>query len=263
MTLGDQQSGPRPAKSHKTVLLLVAGAMIGLFVVGRIFFLSPSTPLQATAAGVPAVRAADLYKQLIGFSSAEDLEGKLKFVRNPSRVRRQIEKVGSGFTEPVVTGHSPLIKDAKRGHLHFYWLDVECRGGTTRTVIFEQTNGGLKLDWESFVHYEPVPWARFVTDRTDMEVAAPFRVVCEIDDYFNFAYDDPARYVNVRIMHPASDDVYWGYANRQSETGQSLVRLTSNRRKARVTLDLRRNVNDHPTQLWIEGISSESWLVSP
>ena len=206
------------------------------------------------------------------FVAAEGIDEKMRFVRHPETTRakmRQYELSKQQVPKEILEFDRSIRKDSL-SKINLLWFRVLTDDLVWRTVTFEDTSDGLKLDWEQFVLYQPMSWE----DYLKFEPSAPlvFRVVVTRDDYFNFRYHDRESYVCYRLRDPMRRDGCWGYAERDSlvaaQIEQQLVKLLGKESHAkqeeiRVMLSLRfveHTDGQSHSQAWIERVVSTSWF---
>ena len=77
-------------------------------------------------------------------------------------------------------------------------LDYRLGKEDWRTAVLERTPSGLKLDWESFVAYEEVPFPEFM-EAADGTSGA-YRVSATMADYYNFRYESEGDYLQAQVL---------------------------------------------------------------
>ncbi|MEZ5325593.1 MAG: hypothetical protein R3F19_11075 [Verrucomicrobiales bacterium] len=178
---------------------------------------------------------------------------------------------GDGLIAPAkVSWIAPLAKsyasDGPNGG-EMILLDYRLESNeATRTAAIEHTGDGFAIDWQSLVHFEPVPLESFLAG----EAADPatFRVILQKDDYFNFEFSDDTHYDCYRMRTSRRGDWIYCYAEKTSYAGQQLTRLME-RAEDRDSPTLRPTLSfaapdqplRSPVQLKIEAVVSSDWIL--
>ena len=95
------------------------------------------------------------------------------------------------------------------------------RNNRAVSANFHRSAGGLRLDWESFVGYCETPMAEFRSARPTKPLV--FRVMVETDDYYNFEFDDPARFLSLRLHSPNGEDYVHGFCQRGTKDAARMI----------------------------------------
>ncbi len=90
-------------------------------------------------------------------------------------------------------------------------------------ALLENDDGVFRVDWESYVAYGEMPLAELFDKRPTTPTL--FRLFAAPSDYYNFEYQDPARYVSVVLAHRDEPPTFYGFAERDSEVGRALFTL--------------------------------------
>lgn len=146
---------------------------------------------------------------LAGVLDAKSIPEALRFVRMKENISdlmvqyshwigggEQIERLFS-FSEATEAGRD------------FLWCNVRLKNSPTRTAVFERTEAGLRLDWESFVHHNEMPWKEFLDQ--EVEESRMFRIVMMRDDYYAYAYADNEEFKCFKIQDALGEASCWGY----------------------------------------------------
>lgn len=209
------------------------------------------------------------------FLNARTIDEQLPLVRHPE------------ITKPRMLVHAeqgrpPLPQVSKFGWAdsapisgkEFMWIDVEFNDGNSRTAVFEVTEEGMKLDWESFVLFADPPMSEFVS-RQPAEPGV-YRVTCTLGDYYNHLYRDEFKFLCLEILGADEVSSCWAYTDTNSEVAVRLAQLfaTSSQRLdpdnpnsksgIRIMLKLHFEKDENGksnSQAWIDDIVSESWMI--
>ena len=166
---------------------------------------------------------------VVGFIRAETVEQRLEFVREPKRLKPLMEAWYAANVPPVdVKGagkldisvpHSKLLEDKGR---NFVILALGVGDSGVHIYAVEQTSGGMKLDWETAIGYQPMPLEEFKKKQPKEGVA--FRVKVKPSDYYNHAFGDENKYRAVELSYPGrSEFKLWGYIDRSARWAETLL----------------------------------------
>ncbi|MCB1097131.1 MAG: hypothetical protein KDN22_16275 [Verrucomicrobiae bacterium] len=218
------------AKNPLDTRLAIGSAIVIAALIGAL--LSFSRPDHTTDAGIPPRKelpelttSLDMRTSIELFLAAESVEERLTLVRHPEETAPRMKE----FYE--VRGHDPqtILQLGSRLHrdtafgLNLVWVDVELDDGRWRTATFEETTGGLKLDWEQWVLFQPMPWEEFVEKGSNE--AKVFRVNVERSDYYNFDYAEEDRFDCFKLTDPLRSQSCWAYSSKGSEASALIERL--------------------------------------
>lgn len=152
------------------------------------------------------------------YLAAKTIEEKLRYVRQPEQMRARMEAYYA--THPltplncrVVTDYQPLTLENR-----LFWRVVaavnEKQG---EAVLLEQiSETEILVDWESHVHYQPMPWETYVQTKPTSTMA--FRVVPESSARYLGEFRDETRWACYRLMEKDSEKLLFGYVARNSPT---------------------------------------------
>jgi hypothetical protein len=219
--------------------LLLGTLLIGFIVLQRKYAPPASAPLPDP---YPVRNYATLdeglsaHEVVKAFLEANGVEEKLKHVRYPELLRpimteyyrtHSAAPVTSQIDRSIEDLHGPLVDRIVIGEKAFIKVSRLLQNSENRIFILEPTTNGLKLDWETSVNYEPMPYQQFVTQRPIQPV--PFRVFVQRHDYYNAPFQNPAKWLCFLLTYPTNPDFHlYGYVERDSFTGKRLVELLSN-----------------------------------
>lgn len=245
---GDTQPKRKFLLSHVIVTLLVVG--VGLAGVGYVLYknyvgrkiehkakmermqevveqiqkneaedFAPTRP-QSTLPKVEVINQAKT--NLSELLDCETPESLFDYVRKPDEIRDRFfgyYKSGRGEL-PIkdwlkVSGDIRIDYDEELKIAIFYAYKDD---GEPWWIVFEETEDGIKLDWESFVRYSEMEVTDFLS--TKPKEAKEFRVLAMIDDYFNYRFDDPRKHVCVRLFDPTESFMFYGYVEKETELGR-------------------------------------------
>ena len=281
----DSWGGVAPQPNHGMRRLLLLSVVVGVpALAAALFFMSrnqsnpdttPVDPNDTTAHSIDETNAAQSI--LLEFLAARNIEEQLAFVRHPEETRPRMEayKEQGHSRLPQVSGFGWSEAGWLSG-TRFLWMDVEFNDGSSRTAVFEATDGKLKLDWESFVFFGNPDVATFFSKQpTEPGV---YRVMCSIGDYYNNLYKDPYKYLCFNLVGADEISTCWAYTEGNSPVHRKLAELfKENRRRAAESIDRSADggtikimlkihfVKDENglshSQAWIDEVVSDSWLI--
>lgn len=192
------------------------------------------------------------------FLAAKSVDEMLPLVRNPD------------IAAPRMRGFYQEGKIKPLGMAEFNTTSFVTRMGSAmcvqiRTVDFEdrflaffETEGGLRIDWESWAGWSGMPWEEFMAAKP--ATAHVFRVKLSIVDYYNMAFTDDAKWQSFFLESPDGSQALYGYAENGSTLAASL-KPSSDMKWIPLTLSLKYPPNaTSPNQVIIEKLISESWV---
>jgi hypothetical protein len=120
-----------------------------------------------------------------------------------------------------------------------------------------------KVDWETYVCWQPMEWDRFVKDRPE-GYRGDFRVFVERDQFYNYEFADSEKYQAYRITALNSQEVMFGYAPRNGEIYQVIDQLLTRNNNQKVPMLLRLHLKEglkSKSGVVIDGIVAKQWLL--
>jgi hypothetical protein len=175
------------------------------------------------------------------FFNTASVEARARLVRHPERVAplmRQYYSDQAVFSERLQTIKllQPLTLDH---HGNFWRSSVVLANGKTHNLVVEiMESGEARIDWETLVCYQPIPWDDFVA-RKPAETSLDFRVYVERDSFFSHEFADGERWACFQLTALQSKDKLFGYAPATSEEARSLLSLLDQNGGRRTALILR------------------------
>lgn len=202
-----------------------------------------------------------------GYYTATTVDELVRHVRHPERVEPMIREYYDRKTTVFdrmaksIRGLQPLTLDKKA---NFFTTNVILSDGKTRSVILEiLPSGEAKIDWETLVGYQPMNWDRFATTRPQNE-PMDFRVIVSIDNFFSHEFADAEKWTCFKLTARDSEETLFGYAQRQGEVEQSLLKVIQQNNWQPTAMILRLSI---PVQLQsrkgvvIEKLVSPRWII--
>lgn len=170
-----------------------------------------------------APRQAAIRRAFESYLAARDIAEKLPKVLDPQRIESRMKDFYGHRAEkdPAVPSFEVSLPVRAAGE---WWFKLEFPGpeGRKSTVLMKETPTGGQLDWENFVAYGSMPWARFTAEKP----AAPQSLRIQLKQASHFAgkYTD-ADYLSFEIAHRSGPPTLHGYALRNSRAGQELAKM--------------------------------------
>ena len=204
--------------------------------------------------------------KLRDYTLAHDPDSLLRHVRDPERVEPLIADWYSRH-EPGIPdfarmgGISPLFVEG----MEFWQAAYENELGRTRRVLLTLVNGEPKVDWETDVCYQPLPWDEYVK-RLPEGVALDFRVYCVPDamSLYSHEFQNEADWRAYQLTALNAGEYLMGYASRDGAVDRRLREIHEGNQGRPVTavLRLRRPSGAvSPRGVVIEEIVSENWVI--
>lgn len=159
------------------------------------------------------------------FFDAKSIGELLQSVRQPDRVRPMMEKYYADkpvFAEKVASIHSlqPITVDL---HANFWVVSVTLSDKEQKNVFVEiGVDGVPRVDWESYVCYQPMKWDDFAKNRPS-GTSMDFRVDVSQDHFFSHEFADSNRWICFRLSALNSNETLFGYVNVNSPIANELL----------------------------------------
>jgi hypothetical protein len=197
------------------------------------------------------------------YFSATSLESRLRWVRFPERVApmmRQHEIANPVRPSPLRTIRLLQPLPIER-HTQFWMSSVILATGERRELVIECTDAGPRIDWETMVCYQPMPWDEFARKRpqgTPME----FRVHVQPDTFYSHEFSNENEWACYRLSALDADAVIFGYVRRGSDMEAEIAALAGGIRHASLVLRLQIPTGIQSTMgVVIDKIISPRWLL--
>ena len=199
------------------------------------------------------------------YFKATTIESLLPLVRHPERVRPLMEKYFAN--QPMVA--NPLVSDGVLQPLTIdnngsFWLkSFELSDRKSRSVLIEvDETGEPKLDWETLVCYQPMPWDKFATERPS-GISLDFRVYVAMDNLFSHEFANPDLWACFALTALESDEILFGYAKAGSTLAQEIQDTVNRNREGKTSMILRLSVPEGLEShrgVMIEKVMSHRWI---
>lgn len=265
-------SVPKPASSSAGMLQEAPAVPLAGIVPGQKNLLNSSAAIPAAS----EIRELLLESIADEVSAAEALvsryrmtphwEDRLPLVRDANRVKRLMQTYyeGQGGVDPMpgaLQGKGRFMIDETEV-LHFSYESAR-PSGLLEVALVRDVGGAFRLDWESCVGFGEKTFVQLRLQRPEEPVV--LRVMVTPDDYYNFEFDDPDRFICVKLVSPDGGYSLFGYAERTGAVGGWLERELAGRGGMRgLTVQVAYPPNAQSDQcLEIRRIIADRWLVLP
>jgi hypothetical protein len=127
-----------------------------------------------------------------------------------------------------------------------------------RGMVFKKSSQGLKIDWESWVGWSEIPWAKFVAEKPT--TSSMFRVILNTVEYYNFGFTDESKWQSYQLVSPDEEHTIFGYTEKETLLDVQ-VRPKSGAKTRAVALKLKFPPDaTSASQVIIESVVMEGWL---
>ena len=187
-------------------------------------------------------------KAIKQFVEAPTIDERLKLSRQPERVRPLMEKFhgesqARNLSEPIdeILALQPVTLD----NVASFWMaSITLKNKQKRKLILEvMPSGDVRIDWETFVCYQPMKWDDFAL-RRPQGTSLDFRVYIEPDNFFSHEFANSAQWNSFRLTALDSEEVVFGYSAVGNETSKALLEMISQSGGQRVSVILRLSIPD-------------------
>lgn len=196
------------------------------------------------------------------YFSATTLDSRLRWVRFPERVApmmRQYEETSPAKPSPLQSIRILQPLPIER-HTNFWMSSVVLATGERRELVIECTDAGPRIDWETMVCYQPMPWDEFAKNRPE-ETSKDFRVHVEPDTFYSHEFGNENEWACYRLSALNSEEIMFGYVRRGTETETEIAALASGIRRTSLILRLQIPAGiQSPMGVVIEKVISPRWL---
>jgi hypothetical protein len=196
---------------------------------------------------------------------AETIEATLPWVRHPERVRPMMEEAWKiAPKQRLRFERIILFQPATMGQKSFWVVRAEVEEGEMQSLLIEQIGESeVKVDWETHVCRQPMPWDEYVAERPQGN-ALDFRVWAVPDQHYNHEFSDAKRWRCFRLNAKGSEEHLFGYALAGGEVCQELEALCQAAAGQRASLLLRLRIPEgcvSPRGVVIEEVVAPRWVI--
>jgi hypothetical protein len=148
----------------------------------------------------------------------------LRYVRHVDRVKPLMEQYYADAPpaprrikeflslDPVTIGN----------YANFWFVSCLLDDGSETQILVEVISENVgKVDWESHVTYQPIPWDEFAK-RREGGYTGDFRVLAEKDNFYSHEFADSESLICLRLTTIGSAEVLYGYVERDGSLGQRI-----------------------------------------
>ncbi len=217
--------------------LFVGVVLIGGLVIWAVFFLSRGadnfrqTEEKAIAVELEREQLREDSQEAIAeikavtrkFLAAKNIEELKSYIDMPERVSLLVDKyyqkhewrsqeVTVKQLQPITVGLSP------------YWMVHFSGGLENRLLLMAEKEDGYKVDWESFVCYNPMTLKELIEYQS--EIVEPFRVYARIDNLYSYDLTEE-EYQCFRLTTIGEETHVWGYLKKGTDVWAKLHRAAS------------------------------------
>ena len=201
------------------------------------------------------------------FFQSRNINEMVAMVRQPERVRPLMEGYYNNSEHRILPTHilrTTLLQPLTLDNRANFWMEsVELENHGKKNLVVEiVASGEAKIDWETLVCYQPMPWDSFATQRPEGS-SMDFRVYAEPDNFFSHEFADPLQWDCYRITALDSDETLFGYCRKTDESAPLIRAVIDATPAHKASLILRLGI---PTGLQsrrgvvIEKLLSSRWL---
>ena len=208
---------------------------------------------------------ATLEKVARAFLDSRSVEEMLGYVRHPDRLAPIMESYYAGAApSPARVINVFSMDQLTIGQRASFWM-VFCEladGNTTQMLLETFSEKEAKVDWETFVCYQPMGWDVFVKERPD-GYSGVFRVYAEADHYHTHEFADSEQYDCYRLTALGGMETLYGYVKRGAAHAPQIAELVaaSGGRPVPLMLDLHLPEGlDSPRGVVVDGLVNPRWL---
>jgi len=199
------------------------------------------------------------------FFSATDAESLAQNARHPDRVLPLIR--AHQVAHPIKPTEVKAIKSLQpitMGNRATFWIGtVAFDGGLVRDLIIEFDQSGVpRVDWETLVCAQPMPWDQFARERPSAKFL-DFRVYAEEDNLFSHEFSAPGAWLCFRLTSLNSEEFLFGYIPANSADALKIRHEIAKNRGMITSLILRLIIPEQlksPRGVVIEQVLNDRWI---
>ncbi len=136
-----------------------------------------------------------------------------------------------------------MLQPLTLGSRASFWMEaVELEALGRKNLALEVLpTGEIKVDWETLVCHQPMPWDIFAITRPEGS-SLDFRVYVERDNFYSHEFNDPEVWDCFRMTALDSDETLFGYCRKASEASEKLAEAMASNKERRTPVILRLNI---------------------
>lgn len=199
------------------------------------------------------------------FFASTSVDAMARLVRQPERVRPlMVEYYAKRELFPNrllrIKQLQPLTLDNRA---NFWVASLELSNHQACNLIVEILDSGeTRVDWETFVCYQPMSWDAFARERPEGN-SLDFRVYVEQDSLFSHEFKDDKLWNCFHLIALDSDEPLFGYAQADSMVSQQILELLKKNEGQKTSVILRVIIPaglQSKRGVMIEKLMSPRWL---
>lgn len=199
------------------------------------------------------------------YFKATSVSEKSRYVRHRERVQPLMERFyADKIIEPLQLQSrgvlQPLTLD-REGEFWLYIVDVSNQD-RNHLIVEITESGDAKIDWESLVSYQPLPWDKFTSERP-IGVSYDFRVYAEPDYFHTDEFADSSVWDCYRLTAVDGDAPLFGYIKNSESSAQNFSSQFDTQNPQPIPVILRLTFPEGAKNLVavkIEEIVSSGWM---
>jgi hypothetical protein len=201
-------------------------------------------------------------RDFFGSGSVEEM---LRHVRHPERVAPLMERYyGNGGPTPLrVEKIFPLEPITIDKRANFWMVPCDLGGSSRKVLVLESgSDNQVKVDWESFVCYQPMDWDEFAVTRPD-GYTGDFRVYVQRDNFHSHEFADSETFDSYRLTALNGEETLYGYVSRDSAHAPLIAKLAAGHQGKPTPMILRLHLPeglDSPRGLVVAELVSPRWV---
>ncbi len=178
------------------------------------------------------------------YCNTTNIDTLAQVVRQPERVHPLMVKYHAQkprVSNPLlrISLIQPLTLDNRA---NFWVATIELTSHEIQNLIIEILDSGEpRIDWETLVCDQPMPWDTFAKERPS-ERTLDFRVYAESDTFFSHEFNDANQWNCFRLTTLDSEETLYGYAKIDSEVSQQIREELKKNQGNRTSLILRLSI---------------------
>lgn len=154
------------------------------------------------------------------YLAATSIEEKIAYVRHAEAIRPRMEKFYAA--NPIVPVECKMVTSMKPISLEgrVFWQVVAVTGDKKgQAILLEQlSTKEVKVDWESHVYYQPMPWEQYAVEQPIQPMA--FRLKLKESPRYFGEFSNQSRWVSYELTAARSETILYGYVLRNSPAHQ-------------------------------------------
>lgn len=210
--------------------------------------------------------------RITSYLAADTVDGMLPHVRHPDRVGPLIREWYKGRDQKPREFRGLMVFEPLNFGTSTFWKAVVSVGSgdggqeELEPILLEQTGiDSVRIDWETSVRHQPIPWDEFVSDRPE---GAPMdfrvKVAPDLRGFYSHEFSDDQVWRGFELTAPDSEDFVIGYLKRNSDLERKMYELYLDNGRRAMALILRLSIPEgtqSPRGVVIEEIVSPHWLI--